>query len=91
MDQDPIHNCFARLQSIVQTADTSRIPEAQYAVDRYLAIHTEEQQLFAITQLDDQIANLWDGDTDGDRLAVLQSISTYIEGWLKKLEKRNAP
>jgi hypothetical protein len=90
MDQDPIHKCFAVLQSIIQTADTSRIPDAQHEVGKYLAIHPENQRIFAITQLDEQIASLWGRNPQGDRLVVLTSISSYIEGWLKKLEKRNA-
>jgi hypothetical protein len=90
MDQDPIHKCFDLLKSIIETADTSRIPDAQHAVDKYLAVHLEKQQIFAITQLDDQIAGLWGSNPQGDRLVVLMSISTYIGERLKKLEKRNA-
>jgi hypothetical protein len=90
MNQDPIHKCFAVLQSIIQTADTSRIPDGRYAVDKYLAVHTENQQVFAITQLDEQIAGLWGHNPQGDRLAVLEAVSSYIGGWHKKLEKRNA-
>lgn len=87
MDQDPIHKCFALLKAVIEDADTSRIPEAQFAVDRYVAVHTEPQRLFAIEQLDNQVASLWHGDAN--RLSVLSAISAHIGAWHKKLTKRN--
>jgi hypothetical protein len=90
MDQDPIHKCFGVVKSIIESADTSRIPDAQNAVEKYLAIHLEEQRLFAIEQLDNEIAKLWPANPTGDRRVVLASISAYLSKRHTQIEKQNA-
>jgi hypothetical protein len=90
MSDDPIHECFAVLRAVVQTAGTNGIPTAENAIDGHIAFFQKDQQFAALTILGRDFTTLWPTTPSREQQSLLETIGDYIAKRSEEIRSRDA-